>query len=270
MSRNLVRKAYVELEELGIVKMIQGKGVMVNRNLKYKKDEELLLAAEKLAEATRKKCQSTGLVFSSFARYLYHKAIEVEQEQSPLMFVDISSDLARERADQISQMLNVRIEGISTEDLKGLAKNGKLGRDTKIICNYYRFEELRKILRGKSVDIVPLRMMLSEKTKNELNALPTGSKVIFIFDEKDQATLSLILEDYRKTFADHHLEFISRSDRDIKSVLRGDAYTELLVSNRIWNSIPEEIRRARNVTHPVMEFDPSSIEESKTQFGVIA
>src|SRR5438128_2579469 len=93
VSRNIVRKAYMELEELGILRMIQGKGVMVNKNLKYKEDKEFLQNCDKLVETTKKSCLSIGLVFSSFARLLYQKAIEIEQEQAPLSYVDMSSDL---------------------------------------------------------------------------------------------------------------------------------------------------------------------------------
>jgi GntR family transcriptional regulator len=270
ISRNIVRKAYLELEELGILKLIHGKGVMVNKNLRYKKDKEFLDNCEQLAKETQKKCQSMGVVFSSFARYLYHKAIEAEQHQSPLIYVDISGELARERASQISGILNVKLEGLSIEELKKLKNIGKLRLDVKIVCNYYRLEEVRKILRGRAIDIVPLRMRLSEETKNELSRLPLGSKVVFIFDEEDETTLGLILEDYKRAFADHNLEFSSCSVKKVKAVVGRDGYAKLVVSNRIWNTIPNELRQAKNVTHPIMEFDPSSIEESKMELGVIA
>jgi hypothetical protein len=94
--------------------------------------------------------------------------------------------------------------------------------------------------------------------------------VVFIFDEQDQSTLSLILEDYRKAFVDHHLEFVSRSVNDLPHIEKADGFAKILVSNRIWNSIPEEAQQALNATHPIMEFDASSIEESKMQLGIIA
>jgi hypothetical protein len=250
--------------------MIHGKGVMVNRNLKYKEDKEFLQKAEKLVETTRKSCESMGLLFSSFARLLDHKAIEAEEEHAPLLHVDMSSDLANERADQISKMLHVRVQGLSIEELKNLKKENKIRSTVKVTCNYYRFDEISRILRGRKLDIIPLRMMLSEQTKEELNRLPEGSKLAFIFDERDQSRLSLILEDYRRAFADHKLEFASRSVKDFKNLTKLNGFAKLLVSNRIWNNIPKEYQRASSITHPIMEFDPSSIEESKMQLGIIA
>jgi len=270
LSRNIVRKAYMELEELGILRMIQGKGVMVNKNLKYKEDKEFLQNCEKLVEATRKRCQQMGLIFSSFARFLYQRAVEMEQELPPLLYVDMSSELASERAEQISQMLNVTVHGMSLDGLKELKKTGTLQPGTNIVCNYYRFDEVGKILRGQKVQVIPLRMTLGDETKKKLNQLPAGSKVVFIFDEADQPRLGLILEDYRRAFEEHHLDFVSRSVKDLPRVMKSDDFAEVLVSNRIWQSIGEDIQHAYNVTHPIMEFDPSSIEESKMQLGIIA
>lgn len=270
ISRNIVRRAYAEMEELGILKMIQGKGVMVNKNLRYREDKEFLENCSKLAASIKEQCDSMGVVFSSFARYLYHKAIEAEQEEPPFIYVDMSSQLAEERAEQIREILHVRIKGVSIVELKELQKRGAIRRGTKIICNYYRFDEVSKIFKGRGVEIVPLRMIFGQKTRNELGKVRPGSKILFLFDEEDQSTLSLILEDYRRAFEDQRLEFVSHPVKDIKSALQTEGVAKVLVSNRIWNSIPKEIRRAQHVSHPVMEFDPSSIEEVKMQLGVIA
>jgi GntR family transcriptional regulator len=270
INRNIVRKAYVELEELGILKLIHGKGVMVNKNLKYKEDKEFLQNCEELVETTKRSCQRKGLNFSSFARYLYHKAIESEKQQAPLLYVDMSSELAKERADQISMMLHIKTQGFSTEELKELVRTKKKFIGIKVICNYYRLDEVTKILRGQSIDIVPLRMMLGEQTKKELSQLPEGAKVAFIFDVQDESRLSMILEDYRKAFADRKLVFVSRSVNDFKSRMKLNGYARLIVSNRIWNDIPKTRKKASNITHPIMEFDSSSLEESKMQLGIIA
>jgi hypothetical protein len=113
-------------------------------------------------------------------------------------------------------------------------------------------------------------MVLGEQTKEELHRLPQGAKVGFIFDEQDQARLSMILEDYRKVFADRRLEFVLLPFKDFKNGTKLNSYAKLIVSNRIWNSIPKTKKDASMITHPVMEFDPFSLEESKRQLGIIA
>ncbi len=269
MNRNIVRKAYVELEELGILKMIHGKGVMVNKNLKYKEDKEFLQNCENLVETTKRSCQKKGLNFSSFARYLYHKAIEFEKQQAPLLYIDMSSDLAKERAEQISMMLHIKTQGFSIGELKELVRTKQKFTGVKVICNYYRLDEVTKILKRLRIDIVPLRMMLGEQTKEELGHLPEGAKVAFVFDEQDESRLSMILEDYRRAFADRKLVFVSRSLKDFKKT-KLNGYAKLIISNRIWNDIPKTTKKSSNITHPIVEFDSSSVEESKMQLGIIA
>jgi GntR family transcriptional regulator len=267
INRNVIRKVYQELEEDGILKMIQGKGVLVNKHLRYKKNVELLDSYEELVKQTEKGCQSRGLILSSFARYFYHKAIELEQENSPLIYVDMTPALAKERAEQISKISHLNVEGLSVDELK---QSKKIRAGVKVTCNYYRFEQVNKILRGQKLDVIPFRMRFSEKTKNELNQLPEGSKVMFIFDEQDQSTLGLILEDYKKAFADRNLEFTARSVKEFPRLVKSKKPVTFLLSNRIRDSIPQKLKNAPGVTHSVMEFDPSSIEEARMQLGIIA
>jgi DNA-binding transcriptional regulator YhcF (GntR family) len=269
INRNVIRKVYQELEELGILKMIQGKGVLVNKHLNYKENRGLLESCEQLVKQTQKGCQSRGLIFSSFARYLYHKAIEGEQRNTPLIYVDMTTELAKERAEEVSKILNVNVKGLSIEELKELKRAHRMRAGVKITCNYYRFEQVKKILRGLNLAIIPFRMTMSEKTRNELNQLPEGSKVMFIFDEQDKSTLGLILEDYKKAFAGHKLEFAAGSVEEFPRLVTSNGFAKYLLSNRIRNLIPEEFHNDPSITPTVMEFDPSSIEEAKMELGII-
>lgn len=270
INRNVIRKAYQELEEDGILKMMPGKGVLVSKHLYYKKNGELLEACEQLVKQIQKGCQSKGLILSPFARYLYHKAIELEQENAPLIYVDMTVALAEERAEQIGKILNVNVDGLSVDQLKELRRSKGIRTGVKITCNYYRFEQVNKIVRGQPVEVIPFRMRLSEKTKHELNQLPEGSKVTFIFDEQDQSTLGLIQEDYKKTFADRKLTFTAGSVKDFARLVKSNSSTTFLLSNRVKDSIPDKFQNVPGVTHTIMEFDPSSIEEAKMELGIIA
>ena len=271
ISRNLVRKAYVELEHAGILRLIHGKGVMVEKHLKYKENKQFLRNCEELVETTRKSCQSRGVVFSSFARFLHHRAIEIEGEETPLLYVDMSKKLAEDRAHELSKILNLQLRGWSVEQLAESYNEIQTG--VKVVCNYYRLQEVSEILHGRNLDIVPLRMSLSEKSREELHRLPEGSRVMFIFDQTDKAGLDLILTDYSKMFSDQKLDFVARFIKDprqgIKKLVKQDQFAKVLVSNRLWRNVAKEIRQMSKVTRPIMDFDTSSIEEAKTQLGII-
>jgi GntR family transcriptional regulator len=271
ISRNLVRKAYVELENAGILRLIHGKGVMVEKHLKYRENRQFLKNCEELVETTRKSCQSSGVVFSSFARFLHHRAIEIEGEEPPLLYVDMSKELAEDRAHELSKILNLQLRGWSVEQL--VESKNEVQTGVKVVCNYYRLQEVSTILHGKNLDIVPLRMSLSERTRKELQKLPAGSRIMFIFDQTDKAGLDLILTDYGKMFADQNLEFVARFTKDpeegVKKMVKQNQFAKVLVSNRLWKNVAKEIRQMRKVSRPIMDFDKSSIEEAKTQLGII-
>lgn len=267
ISRNTVRKAYVDLEKLGILRLIQGKGVMVNRDWKYKEDHELLTSCEDLARKTLRACQSIGVIPSSFAKYMQHRAIEYEQEHPPLAYVDVNPELAQERAEQISETLHLNVLGISIEELRDRVPGFLSG--TKIMCNYYRYDDVRKMLRKSDLKVIPMRMRIADTTQKELQQLPEHSKVVFVFDGRDKAGLGLILEDYRKTFSDRGLDFAAHASDDLEALMRSNAISKVLVSNRIWSALPSELRDSPKVTHPSMEFDPADVEELKIELGII-
>ena len=271
ISRNLVRKAYVELENAGILRLIHGKGVMVEKHLQYKENKQFLKDYEQLVETTRKGCESRGVIFSSFARFLHHRAIEIEGEKAPLLYVDMSEKQAEDRAHELSKILNLHLRGWSVEQLA--ESKSEIQTGVKVVCNYYRLQEVSEILHGQKVDIVPLRMSLGERTRKELHQLRRGSRVMFIFDQTDKAGLDLILTDYTKIFLDQKLDFVARFTKDpkqgIMNLVKEDEFAKVLVSNRLWKNVAEEVRQMPKVTRPVMDFDISSIEESKIQLGII-
>jgi GntR family transcriptional regulator len=267
ISRSIVRKAYLELEELGILKLIQGKGVMVNKDLRYKENRDLLENCERLVQTVRKNCQQKGLIFSSFARFLYQRAIEVEKEQSALVYVDVAPQLAKDRAAEVSRILQVNVEAISTEEL--FVRKSQIKAGTKILCNFFRLDHVTRILRGKKLAIIPLRMRLAEQATRELSELLPQAKILFLYDSRDQSATPLIIEDYRRAHTEKELQFVSRPVKDIARQIKAEEFAMIIISNRIWATLPEEIRQAKKVTHPILDFDPSSVEESRMQLGII-
>lgn len=269
VSPTIVRRAYGELEELGILKMIHGKGVMVNKALKYKQNTGLLEECGKLVELNRQRCESLGLILSSFTRFQQHMAAEVELSHPPLVYVDLNSMLAAERARRLSEILAVNTRGLSTEELPQSRK--ALGNTTKVVCNYYRFGEVSRILSGRKIKIVPLRMTYGAALKEELGRLPKGAKVMFVADDVDKSAMPLVLEDYKRAFPDQHLEVVLHSSRNgVARLIKSNTYAKFIVSNRIWDKIPPEVQGLPTVIRPILEFDPASIEESKIEMGILS
>lgn len=269
ISRDLVRKAYLELAECGLLKLVHGRGVIVNEKFTPGRGKTLIKKCEDLAEMVERTCRSLGVNVYSFSIFFQQKALAGDQKQPSVVYVDMTEELARERADRLANLLRVNVVGYSTDRLASLRKNIWKGR--RIICNYYRLGEIKKTMGNMPVKLIPLRMRYEKSFVRELTKLKPGSKVMLIVGEVDKLEMALVLADYKKMFSDQRLEFVLRSvgegpDRLIKS----DGFGKFIVSNRIWEGIPKRIQKLPNVVRNAIEFDPASIEEVKVELGVVA
>ena len=112
-------------------------------------------------------------------------------------------------------------------------------------------------------------MAVGKSFKGTLSGLEVGSKVMFIADQIDQTAISILLEDYHRIFETQELNFESHIlDGDISGLIKSSDCALFLVSNRIWDTIPEKVKEMPNVIRPLIEFDRSSVEESKVSMGI--
>jgi hypothetical protein len=60
-----------------------------------------------------------------------------------------------------------------------------------------------------------------------------------------------------------------RTIQDINKFVKSAKYDKIIFSNRIWDEIPEALKKSPKVTRPHMEVDLSSLESARIQSGVI-
>src|ERR1700722_12446429 len=115
-NRGVVYKAYLQLHKSGILNLQHGQGVIIEEQLNYDHRRTASDHAEGLSQQMLAKLYKMGISPSAFSRYLYRKAREYERETPFIIFVDITSRQANERAAQISSLWQVPIEGFSLEE----------------------------------------------------------------------------------------------------------------------------------------------------------
>ena len=271
VSRNYVRQVYLNLEQSGILRMHHGKGVMVQENLAYPDKTALTHSADRLATRILEKVQKIGVVPSAFARYLYQRAIEMESSSSPVVYVDVGKQIASERAQKISSLWRMNVPGLSFEELKAMTRNHFPPR--KILTNYWRFDQVREMVKNlKKVEVFPLGLVFTPKMIAEFSKLPRNSSVVFIFDDRDYPSLQLILQPYKQILTNASVSFTAKplkKVRDLRALVKSRRFIRVVISNRLWETIPEEIRKMPSVTRAQMEIDPGSLEATRIKAGVI-
>lgn len=269
-SRNIVRKAYLSLQRSGILDLHHGKGVLVKRHLSYDGRGSAVQRCEVLSKEILAKVGRLGISPSAFARYLYQQARERETQSAYVILVDSSKPLALSRAAKISSVWQVRVPGISIDELRSL-KPADLKKIKKILTNYLRFDEIRQIVKKSGVDVLPISLKFTEETIRQFRRFPANSSVVLILDDHDYPSISLMLDPYHKIM-DPSVKLsampISKV-RNLEGFVNSKKYYKVIISNRLWEKIPESVRTSSRVTRPMMDVDFSSLENVRIAAGVV-
>jgi len=270
ISRNIVRKAYLELQTLGVLNLRHGKGVLVQKQLVYGGRDSVHEKCEALSREILTRLREVGVSPSAFARYLYQQAREQEIQSPFVIFVDATKSQAVERAANISVIWQVNVPGYSLDELAALPKP-ELRTIRKVLTNYIRFDQVRRIV-GSHAEVIPLGLTFSEQTVKELGRLPSTANLVLVLDDQDYPSLSLLIELYRKLVIKPGTNISAlpfNTIKDLRKFVKSNKYDKVIFSNRIWDNIPEELKKLPKVTRPHMEVDLSSLESARIHAGVI-
>ena len=271
ISRNFVLQAYRSLEKNGILKLHHGKGVLVREQVSYDHKAGTLQKTEQMAQEILKKAENLGIVPSAFGRYLYQKAIEMESFQPRILYADVGKQIAAERASYISSFWRMNIPAVSLVELAEMPPE-RLRHVIKILTNYIRYDEVRAIVKNRRIEVIPLGLAFTEEAIADFSRLPRNSSVCFIFDDQDFPWLQLIVEPYRQLLTKPTVQFTAQPLSKVKNVARfvqSGRYTRVVVSNRLWENLPESVRKLRGLTRPQLHIDPASLELARIKAGVI-
>jgi hypothetical protein len=203
---------------------------------------------------------------------LYHVALADERSRQQFFYVDITGPLAQERAAQISRAWQITIVGLAIKDI-GVLEQIRRETPLKVFTNFYRYGEVAKLLSYPNVDLIPVALKFSKEMEAEIDRLREGSIVEIVLDERDFSSYGgLILENYQHAFASKKLFFRVRAMTtiaDLKNRLRSGNCHMLIISNRLWDQLPEDVKRLRMVTYPKMEFDARASEPARLRAGII-
>jgi len=271
VSRNIVRKAYLALQRAGILNLRHGKGVLVEKQLSYGERANIMQQCESLSTEILGKAERLGISPSAFARYLYQQARERERSAPSLIFVDATKRLALERATKISSFWHVNVPGISMDELEAMKRNGFGGVRT-ILTNYLRLDQVRRIVGRARVQVMPLSLVFTGAMREEFRRLPAQASVVLVVDDRDYPSLALILESYRQVLVDPSVKLtaLPRSRiRDLEKFVKSSKYQKVIFSNRIWEEVPDRLKKHSRVTRPMLEIDLASLESVRIDAGVV-
>ena len=276
VGRAIVRRAYLELQESGILEIRPGRRVCINEFLRLRTDETVIRRLESLVDKTLSQARNLNVSNSSFAKLLLLRALERDRSRLSYVVVDSSEVLAQNIAGQITRLWEVPIHSASIDALPKLlqVENNQIH---KIIVTYYRYDEvtdlLKRLPKREYAEVVTISVRFNKSMLAEIKKLPPGSTVLLVAEDKEfRREGQAFAETYRQAFHELPIEFVVKplsSIKDFAQVAEGRKYSLIVVGNSIWDRLPAEVRRIKSVSHPRVEVDRTSLEEARMTAGVI-
>jgi DNA-binding transcriptional regulator YhcF (GntR family) len=277
IGRAIVRRAYLELQDCGILDIRHGSCVSVNEFLQVRADESVTQKLKILVEETLRSVRKLNVSHSSFAKLLLIRAMELDRTSLSYLFVDTSKALAERIAQEISRMWEVPISGASTEELPHLLRSAD-HQIHRIIVTYYRYDDVSALVKRSQkrehAEILPVSVRFTGEMIDQIASLPPSSQVLLVAEDNEYRRHGRqpFADAYTEVFGKHDIRFSVRSVssfRGLKSIGSKNGYALTIVSNSIWDRLPAAVRKVATVTHPRVEIDRASLERARMSAGVI-
>jgi GntR family transcriptional regulator len=271
VSRNIVRKAYLELQDSGILDLRHGKGVQVRKGINYPQLNHIRKETERMTQEILTNLRKLGISPTAFARYLYQQARSNETASPYMVYVDATHKLAEDRAAQISSLWQMDVPALAIQELENMAKS-ELKKMRNILTNYLRFEEVEKIVHGSHVNVIPLGLTFEKSMIGLFKRLPKNAKLVFVVDDRDYPMLTMILDLYRTVLMGPEMSITAMPIRQVGNVqkfLNSSKFDKVIFSNRIWDDLSDDSKKHPKAVHPEMEMELVSLENARILAGAI-
>jgi len=272
IGRAIIHKAYRELQESGILTLHPRKGVVVSKRIVLPITNHRAKKCELLSKKVFREVERLGVLQSTFAGWLYHRAVAHEQAHPPIAFVGTVRTEMIECAKQVSAAWSTSVIPFTVEEFKR-AKRSDIPF-SRILTPFYDFERVARRAARLKLEIAPVVFRYSAMFVRELVlALDEGKSVILLHAEDFERHGEQLIGDLRQRIGAERSERLTSlplsSTTDLSNILASPEYIRVYVGNRIWDSLDESMRQLPNVSHPGVEVDSESLQQARMKLGLL-
>ena len=272
VREGVVRRAYRELQELGILSTERRKHVIISQRLASPPP-----ALDALTETTMVECdrlldwaREKGLSSIAMARLLRRRALTRELADPSYAYVDASKVPAVEFASFISRSWEVTVAPLTLLEMERLPRE-QVDRFVAILVNSYRQEELYQLIERRE-RVFPVRLRIKDRILRRIRRLPAGSSVLLVLSDGDfQRVGRPAVESYQARVGSRwnfEAEAFGRIP-DMSALAANGHYRLIIVSVHLWDEVPEAAKQSPIVIANQNEPDSESLEEIRIPAGVL-
>jgi len=273
IGKNSIWRVYKSLEKMGLVILRQGKGAQVSGAAVNSKHQGKLAECEKIALATFQRLQKLQIHPSSFLTYFHQYLTRVANEEPRLVFAECNRTEMEIFSKQVSELWSVDVRGVTFDDLRAPSVRRGFSKNTTVITNAYHLDELRELLKGTGAEILGLKFRWDRRLVKRIEGLDDGSTVLFVFSDLDKARYGkLIFEEFKSLVRPRNIAMTLKGISEVGDLNRlreQRKFGLIIVSNRLWDSLPAPIKKSALFSRPTLNIDPVSLEEVRYQAGIV-
>lgn len=176
---NTVAQAYRQLADQGVVRSEQGRGTFVVSLPKARREGAAVLALEEALSSAFLRANSAGISSSEFLQLAESVAARQATTARPrIYFVECNSLDTNELADNISHVLNLRVNPLLVDTLT-LSPTDYQRKADLVVTTPFHLEEVNDAI-GVAAHVVSINVTPTARTLVELSRIPRHARVLVI------------------------------------------------------------------------------------------
>lgn len=267
VNRGQIHRAYLALNRSGLLSPAPGKRIAVA--ISAVAPESVSKKCQELTRDVIKQIRNIGVSPIAYARYLSRNVQEDERRYPFVAYVDLAKETALRRAEQVSRLWHASVAGLSMDEFKqSLSHGSKL---KKVLVNHLYADIVRRVSRGKKVDIIPIEIYYTEQTIRALEKIK-ASAILLLLPDHALPSARFIVEQLHKWMKSKNTVISWKGVNevaDFKALLNDSQYDRILVSPGARNKVPGVHQRSSRILLLQMDLDPAGLETARIRAGVI-
>ncbi len=267
INRGQIHRAYLAMRHAGLLSPAPGKRIAVA--VSAMAPDSINLKCKELSRDIIQRIRKIGVSPIAFSRY-FSRSTQEEEHRSPFIaYVDPDKETALRRAEQVSSLWHASVVGLSAGEFK-LALNGG-SRLRKVLVNHLTADNIRRIPRGRKIDIIPIEICYTEQTIKALEKIKSSSVLLLL--PKHAISIARFMVDQLYKWMKYKEAKISWRPvdevADFRRLLKDSQYDRILVTPGARSRVPVELIRSSRILLLQMELDPEDLEIARIRAGVI-
>lgn len=269
INRGQIHRAFLALQQSGLLSQTPSRRLAVA--ISAAAPASIYKRCQELTADIVQRLRRIGISPIAYARYFSQSVYDNEQKSPFVAYVDGDKKIALHRAEQVSQLWQAAVVGLSIDEYKLLlTQRSKL---RKVLVNHLVFDFIQRISSRRKIDIISIGIHYTAQTIRKLERIRANSSLLLVIPNHALPVAPFIVDRLHKLIKRKgvNISWIAINKvADFGQLLDSSQYDRILVSPGAQNKMPIRQSRVSRIIRLEMEFDKEALEIARIHAGIIA